>query len=80
MADKPENPPAFPATGEGLRNPLYSQLGMTLRDYLAAKAMAAALENTPRLSEVDAPAMMRAVAVISYAAADAMLAERERGQ
>lgn len=80
MADKPENPPAFPATGEGVRNPLYGQPGMTLRDYFAAKAMAAALDSTPRLHEVDTTAMFRAVASVSYAAADAMLAERERGQ
>ena len=32
--------PAFPMTGEGCHNPLYSQPGMTLRDYFAGQALA----------------------------------------
>jgi hypothetical protein len=34
--------PAFPITGEGCHNPLYSQPGMTMRDYFMAHA-----PNTP---------------------------------
>ena len=58
------NPPAFP-TGTGITpyNP-----GMTLRDYFAAKAMQALIDNDGLFSEIPTQA---------YALADAMLKARE---
>lgn len=58
------NPPAFP-TGTGVTpyNP-----GMSLRDYFAAKAMQALIDNDGLFSEIPTQA---------YALADAMLAARE---
>jgi len=58
------NPPAFP-TGTGVTpyNP-----GMSLRDYMAAKAMQALIDNDGLFSEIPTQA---------YALADAMLAARE---
>ena len=59
------NPPAFP-TGTGVTpyNP-----GMTLRDYFAAKAMQALIDNDGLFSEIPTQA---------YALADAMLAARKK--
>ena len=59
------NPPAFP-TGTGVTpyNP-----GMSLRDYFAAKAMQALIDNDGLFSEIPTQA---------YALADAMLAAREK--
>ena len=59
------NPPAFP-TGTGVTpyNP-----GMSLRDYMAAKAMQALIDNDGLFSEIPTQA---------YALADAMLAAREK--
>jgi len=54
------NPPAFP---DGLGN-----RGMTLRDYMAVKAMQALIDNDGLFSEIPTQA---------YALADAMLAARE---
>ena len=56
------NPQAFP-------NPHRTDLtGMTLRDYMAAKAMQALIDNDGLFSEIPTQA---------YALADAMLAARE---
>ena len=59
--------PAFPLSG-----PLTTSdnLGMTLRDYFAAKAMQSlvALDHTSNIN----------IAIWSYEIADAMLAEREK--
>lgn len=60
--------PAFPMTGEGCHNPLYSQPGMTLRDYFAGQTLAADYMGDYEYSE-------RAKA--AYKSADAMLAARE---
>jgi len=59
------NPPAFPLSGD------WSQIkdkGMTLRDYMAAKAMQALIDNDGLFSEIPTQA---------YALADAMLRARE---
>jgi hypothetical protein len=57
------NPQAFP-------NPHRTDLtGMTLRDYFAAKAMQALIDNDGLFSEIPTQA---------YALADAMLAAREK--
>ncbi len=63
--------PAFPMTGEGCHNPLYSQPGMTLRDYFAGQTLAADYMGDYEYSE-------RAKA--AYKSADAMLAAREGKQ
>jgi len=57
------NPPAFPS---GYYVP--ENQGMTLRDYFAAKAMQALIDNDGLFSEIPTQA---------YALADAMLKERE---
>ena len=68
---------AFP-TGtweyDGQNNVLpYQEKGMSLRDYFAAKAMQGLLAEGPCKS-------MESVAKDAYRQADAMLAERERGE
>lgn len=61
------NPPAFPQYIIS-NNGAYVDGGMTLRDYFAAKAMQALIDNDGLFSEIPAQA---------YALADAMLAARE---
>lgn len=58
------NPPAFPQP----INPAEQGRGMTLRDYFAAKAMQALIDNDGLFSEIPTQA---------YALADAMLKARE---
>ena len=59
------NPPAFPIVGQwGV-----TEQGMLLRDYFAAKAMQALIDNDGLFSEIPTQA---------YALADAMLAAREK--
>ena len=64
------NPPAFPSSNEvKVGNCISSgHMGMTLRDYFAAKAMQALIDNDGLFSEIPAQA---------YELADAMLKERE---
>jgi hypothetical protein len=60
--NKPTNPPAFP-------NPhLRDDSGITMRDYFAAKAMQALIDNDGLFSEIPTQA---------YALADKMLKARE---
>lgn len=59
--------PAFPRPGDF--NP---QLGMTLRDYFAAKAM-----QTYMINEVWNPDTYKGAAITAYRVADAMLKARE---
>ena len=65
------NPPAFPHTVE-YKGSDYGGIvphgGMTLRDYFAAKAMQALIDNDGLFSEIPTQA---------YAIADAMMKERE---
>ena len=61
------NPPAFPQYIIS-NNGAYVDGGMTLRDYFAAKAMQALIDNDGLFSEIPAQA---------YALADAMLKARE---
>lgn len=79
MSDKPNNPPAFPMPDfihpDGRVE--HGMHGMTLRDYFAAKA----------LSIVSRPAVDGSIcqnngvlACWAYQLADAMLAERAKGQ
>ena len=65
-----KNPQAFPISGSQ-----YSHTyGMTLRDYMAAKAMQGIIQYGPWSDEQD----MRQIAVCAYLQADAMLAAREK--
>jgi hypothetical protein len=73
----PPNPQAFPSTGEGLRNPHYSEPGMTLRDHFAGVALSVAA-NTPDDPMMTDDQTVRAIARLSYALADAMLRERAK--
>jgi hypothetical protein len=62
--NKPTNPPAFSISGSQ-----YSHTyGMTLRDYFAARAMQALIDNDNLFSEIPTQA---------YELADAMLKARE---
>ena len=60
--NKPTNVPAFPNAH------YHNVFGMTLRDYFAAKAMQALIDNDGLFSEIPTQA---------YALADAMLKARE---
>ena len=72
------NFPAFPVIGGGVNS-----MGMTLRDYFAAKAVQGWMANptaTPveaGIDQADPQAMADAAAAFGYMVADAMLAERE---
>lgn len=76
-----EDTPAFPIVhpdGKGVQ-----YYGMTLRDYLAAKALQGYLANAWQSETLDslgesAAQQIATVAEISYAMADAMLAERAK--
>jgi len=62
------NPPAFPTTMHNYGDGKYASHGMTLRDYFAAKAMQALIDNDGLFSEIPTQA---------YELADAMLKARE---
>ena len=65
------NPPAFPLNGD------WSQIkdkGMSLRDYMAAKAMQALLSDTDWRIDMD----IEDTAKAAYMTADAMLKAREQ--
>ena len=68
------NQPAFPRPGDF--NP---QIGMTLRDYFAAKAMCGYLTGDALLEQSDTAAeWIEKTAKASYEMADAMLKAREQ--
>jgi hypothetical protein len=68
--------PAFPMTGEGCHNPLYSQPGMTLRDYFAGQALAGLC--VPGLEDGQITDWeFDKIAPVAWKAADAMLAARK---
>lgn len=74
------NPPAFPiqhqvnANGDVVQ---WSETGMTLRDYFAAKVMQGDIAST---GEHSGPINILLLAKWSYEVADAMLAERSKGE
>ena len=68
----PANPPAFPRGADSVGAD-WRHLGLTLRDYFAAKAMGVFLTASPEAR--DHPRM---AATWAYEMADAMLAEREQ--
>jgi hypothetical protein len=65
--NKPTNPPAFPSSVDDGKTVKY-MLGMSVRDYFAAKAMQALIDNDGLFSEIPTQA---------YELADAMLKARE---
>jgi hypothetical protein len=65
MEGEMSNPPAFP--NDAVKDP-FDRSGMTLRDYFAARAMQALIDNDGLFSEIPTQA---------YALADAMLKARE---
>ena len=70
--------PAFPMTGEGCHNPLYSQPGMTLRDYFAGQVLAGSVDPTSAIygnNVIDLQASL--IAASAYKIAEAMLAARD---
>ncbi len=79
---KPSNPSAF-AFGYGTDNYSDIQLGMTLRDYFAAKAMNGVVSNEVVREAIAKNASANnihgddAIAKASYDLADAMLKQRE---
>jgi hypothetical protein len=75
----PENPAAFPMTGEGFGSNHYNtwQAGMTLRDYFAGQALAGLMANASMPFAPDyAECEPSQIADASYEIADALLAAR----
>jgi len=70
------NPPAFPVQSIYIEDQETNSTGMTLRDYFAAKAMAAILQTDDDLEWDDD---QNSLASASYGYADAMLRVREKG-
>lgn len=70
---KDNSGPAFPS-----ENPAEFVSGMSLRDYFAAKAMAACISNMNGSLGVGYAVNNENLAMASYAIADAMLAERSQ--
>lgn len=86
MADRPSNPSVFPALDKSYKDSdgdtrYVSDEGMSLRDYVAAKAMQALIHNEPPALSYESRNTGDSAARVSFAAyryADAMLAEREK--
>ncbi|HGK4602832.1 TPA: hypothetical protein ACJ2UI_003481 [Yersinia enterocolitica] len=66
--------PAFPWCGD-LNDTPHIGLGMTLRDYFAAKAMAALIHRYADVN-IDAPGVMEEIAIRASKMADAMIKAR----
>ena len=72
--------PAFPlAWGQGTAQ-AGGQIGMTLRDWFAGKAMAAAIAGayTKVMTDKESDEFVRILAPAAYEFADAMIAERSK--
>lgn len=79
MSEAKDGGYAFPVPEENyLSDGTYSNPGMSLRDYFAAKAMQSALVGAKAGSEENLPEMMRIVSRLAYMTADAMIAERNK--
>ena len=83
----PENPPAFPVPDNCMCEPAVQShpwfggwlVGMTLRDYFAAKAMQGMAASASWECNFDANTKyLEEAARVAYMAADAMLAERSK--
>lgn len=84
MSHQKTGGPAFPSegghkfmVGNDVRKTLPSR-GMSLRDYFAAKAMAACISSMTATIGVGQSEENESIAMASYAIADAMLAERSK--
>lgn len=84
MNDKNDGRPAFPSVKTARQYTtdinVHSVGGMTLRDYFAAKAMAAVIMNpeTQReLANMGRDEGMKVISTVAYMQADAMLAAQE---
>jgi len=80
MSSKDTGGPAFPVTSENFRNS-QSGVGMTLRDYFAAKTMQGMLSDANAIIEetgekLTLPDDAESIAEASYIMADAMLKAR----
>ncbi|CNI99488.1 Uncharacterised protein [Yersinia frederiksenii] len=81
MADKEKGGPAFPNVPDGAGDKWQSwDMGMTLRDYFAAKAMAAIVRRYDGYSFGGGPQspQYKELACDAYLIADAMLAARSK--
>lgn len=73
----PENPAAFPCTGEGFQSERYTQKGMTLRDWFAGQVMPIIAADLAQDRNDHEPSdLPRLTAVGCYMYADAMLTAR----
>lgn len=74
----PENPPAFPRTGEGVGNPHYDVPGMDMRDWFAGQvAPSIVLSPAQGGHQLSFEETARVIALSSYLIADAMLTVRQ---
>ncbi|MCO5072080.1 MAG: hypothetical protein M9944_12820 [Rhizobiaceae bacterium] len=71
--------PAFP-TEPNTQKGFYSHQGMSLRDYIAAKAMVAVGSTLKPSSGASLEDVIAELARISYLVADAMIAQRSKGR
>ena len=84
MGTKAENPPAFPCELQNVHEDYKHHPGMTLRDYFAAKAMAALLSNDNSIMALTEVARSNKkdpddyAATSAYEFADAMLKARQK--
>jgi len=77
-----DNPQAFPCTGEGYQSDLYTQKGMTLRDWFAGQVIPAVIAATSAGQHqlIGVGTVHDMIAQDAYRLADAMLAERTKAQ
>ena len=70
------NPPAFPVPFEW-NNELIQYVGMTLRDYMAARAMQGLMHNYDICDFLEHKDWLEDISITSYQIADAMMKARE---
>lgn len=78
--DKPKNPPVFAHPGKNYGN---AQEGMSLRDWYAGQALAGLVTtNQPRRKDTNDNwvSQERVISALAFIFADAMLAERNKGE
>ena len=71
--------PAFPTMHDARYSPLWgTDVGMTLRDYFAAKVLAGIWTNSELLKTLEGVQESEAIAMVAYEQADAMLKARQQ--